>query len=83
MNKDVGYEDENPDHDSLMMMSDFTGPPRPQLDEAWHRLLSGTMIRFSAEELKLAGNSTSVRHKDWGYVGTLGVAHYLHCLVSS
>ncbi|KAI1630543.1 hypothetical protein F4809DRAFT_636470 [Biscogniauxia mediterranea] len=58
----------------------FMGKPRPELDEAWHNLLAGTMIRYSEEELFLANNSTSVRHIEGGYVGGLGISHSLHCL---
>lgn len=60
----------------------FVGQPRAEMDKAWHDLLDGTMIRFSEEELSLAGNSTSIRHKDGGYVGGLGISHSLHCIVS-
>jgi len=60
----------------------FVGQPRPEMDEAWHDLLSGTAIRFSEEELKLANNATSIEHKDGGYVGGLGISHSLHCVVS-
>ena len=40
------------------------------------------MIRFSAEELKLAGNATSIANKDGSYAGGLGISHSLHCLVN-
>lgn len=63
-------------------MPKFMGPPRAELDEAWHELLAGTMMRFTDEELMLAGNATSIRHKDGGFVGGLGVSHSLHCVVS-
>jgi len=62
-------------------MHKYVGNPRKELDEAWHELLEGTLIRYSEEELKLAGNVTSVKHKDGGYLGGLGVSHSLHCLV--
>lgn len=58
------------------------GKPRPEMDKAWHDLLEGTLIRFTDEELLLANNATSVKHKESGYVGGLGVSHSLHCLVS-
>jgi len=61
-------------------MHKYVGNPRKELDEAWHELLEGTLIRYSEEELKLAGNVTSVKHKDGGYLGGLGVSHSLHCL---
>lgn len=59
----------------------FMGEPRPEMDQAWHELLEATMIRFSDEELILSNNATSVKHKDGGYVGGLGISHSLHCLV--
>jgi len=61
----------------------FMGKARPELDEAWHNLLEGTMIRFTAEELKLANNASSVAYMDGGYVGGLGISHSLHCLVGA
>lgn len=63
--------------------SRFSGEPRPELDQAWHEMLDGTLIRFSEEELLQANNATSVRSKDGGYIGSIGVSHSLHCLVSS
>jgi hypothetical protein len=61
----------------------FMGEPRLEMDQAWHELLAGTMIRFSAEEMHMANNATSARHVDGtGYIGGLGVSHNLHCLVS-
>jgi hypothetical protein len=61
----------------------FVGKPRLELDQAWHDLLDGTLIKFSKEELLLANNATSIAHKDGGFVGGLGISHSLHCLVRS
>jgi len=58
----------------------FVGQPRPEMDAAWHDLLSATAIKLSEEELKLANNATSIRHKNGGYVGGLGISHSLHCV---
>ncbi|KAI1437623.1 hypothetical protein GGR50DRAFT_50158 [Xylaria sp. CBS 124048] len=58
----------------------FLGQPRPEMDDAWHQLLSSTAIRLSAEELQLANNATSIEHQDGGYVAGLGVSHALHCV---
>ncbi|KAI1415269.1 hypothetical protein F5Y13DRAFT_196625 [Hypoxylon sp. FL1857] len=58
----------------------FMGQPRAEMDHAWHDLLSATSIRFSEEELLLAENASSIRHKDGGYVGGLGISHSLHCV---
>lgn len=63
--------------------SKFSGEPRPELDEAWHEMLDGTLIRLSEEELVQANNATSVKSKDGGYIGAIGVSHSLHCLVSA
>lgn len=41
----------------------------------------GSLIRHNAEELYLAGNATSVAHKDGGFVGGLGISHALHNLI--
>ncbi|KAI4861912.1 hypothetical protein F4820DRAFT_451454 [Hypoxylon rubiginosum] len=53
----------------------FMGQPRPELDQAWHDLLTGTLIRYTREELLQAGNATSVKHKDGGYKR---LKQYLH-----
>lgn len=58
----------------------FMGQPRPELDQAWHDLLDGTLIRLTEEDLLLSNNATSIKHKDGGYVGGLGISHSLHCL---
>jgi hypothetical protein len=63
-------------------MPKFMGEPRLELDQAWHSLLEGTLIRYSEEELLRANNATSVRYREGGFVGGLGVSHSLHCLVS-
>lgn len=58
------------------------GEPRPELDQAWHDLLEGTLIRFSEDELFRSNNATSVRLEGGDYAGGLGISHSLHCLVS-
>ncbi|KAI7784466.1 uncharacterized protein LA080_009965 [Diaporthe eres] len=58
----------------------FVGTPSIEMDHAWHKLLSGTAIRFSEEELALANNATSIRLQDGGYVAGLGISHSLHCV---
>ena len=60
----------------------FKGPPRPELDEAWNKLLGPTSIRVSKETLDRI-NRTSVPLLDGsGYMAGLDVYHQLHCLVS-
>ncbi|KAK3393992.1 hypothetical protein B0H63DRAFT_555273 [Podospora didyma] len=59
----------------------FSGDPRPELDEAWHETLSGTLFRLSPDELGPDVNYTnSIRHKEGGLVGVMGVSHNLHCV---
>ncbi|OAQ76521.1 hypothetical protein VFPBJ_08881 [Purpureocillium lilacinum] len=58
----------------------FKGPPRPELDEAWNKLLGPTSIRVSKETLDRI-NRTSVPLLDGsGYMAGLDVYHQLHCL---
>ena len=60
----------------------FKGLPRPELDEAWNKLLDPTAIRVSKEDLDKI-NRTSVPLLDGsGYMASLDVYHQLHCLVS-
>ena len=66
----------------LQAENEFRGKPRPELDEAWLRLLKNNNIRLTEEELKKL-NMTSVKLNDnTGYYGQISVYHHLHCLVS-
>ncbi|KJZ79190.1 hypothetical protein HIM_01341 [Hirsutella minnesotensis 3608] len=58
----------------------FSGEPRPELDEAWHRLLRNDNIRVPKDYLD-EKNLTSVYTKDGSEgVASLSVYHSLHCL---
>ncbi|KAF1734601.1 hypothetical protein CRV24_006143 [Beauveria bassiana] len=58
----------------------FKGPPRPELDEAWNKLLAPTAIRVNKRVLDKI-NRTSVPLEDGsGYMVSLDVYHQLHCL---
>ncbi|KAJ6442617.1 GTP:AMP phosphotransferase, mitochondrial [Purpureocillium lavendulum] len=58
----------------------FKGLPRPELDEAWNKLLGPTAVRVSKEDLDRI-NRTSVPLLDGsGYMAGLDVYHQLHCL---
>ncbi|KAJ4301949.1 hypothetical protein N0V90_004045 [Kalmusia sp. IMI 367209] len=61
----------------------FKGPPRPELDQAWHDLLENSNIRVSKEELEKI-NRTSIELADGSgeYMAGLNVHHHLHCLKS-
>lgn len=65
---------------SIDLESPFMGNPRPELDDAWHRLLRNTNIRVSGETLRKV-NATSIAFADGdGYYAQLGMYHELHCL---
>lgn len=58
----------------------FAGPPRQELDDAWHHLLQNDNIRVPKDYLD-ARNLTSVYTKDGSdAIASLSVYHSLHCL---
>ncbi|KAI1137266.1 hypothetical protein F5Y05DRAFT_419716 [Hypoxylon sp. FL0543] len=58
----------------------YTGEPRPELDQAWSKLLRSTLLRMTKEEM-IKMNKTSLALLDGsGYVGYLESLHMLHCL---
>ncbi|KAL7622168.1 hypothetical protein AAE478_007671 [Parahypoxylon ruwenzoriense] len=58
----------------------FAGDPSIELDQAWHDLLEGTIIRVSKEDMDYY-NITSLPFADGnGFASELFVAHELHCL---
>jgi hypothetical protein len=58
----------------------FTGDPRPELDEAWAKLIEPISIKITAEELAQVGYK-SIPFKDGsGYLAELSVYHELHCV---
>ncbi|KAL1799376.1 hypothetical protein ACET3X_003413 [Alternaria dauci] len=58
----------------------FAGFPSPELDQAWHELLEGTVIKVSAEDLAYY-NVTSLPLADGsGYASEIFMTHELHCL---
>ncbi|KAL8665678.1 MAG: hypothetical protein Q9202_001988 [Teloschistes flavicans] len=65
---------------ALVIENPFTGSPRPELDEAWHRLLQNANIRVSEKTLrKVNGSSIAFADGD-GYYAQLSMFHELHCL---
>jgi len=58
----------------------FAGPPRPELDDAWHDLLKDMHIKLTKEEVEALGVRTLELSDHSGFVGSLEVYHDLHCL---
>ena len=67
--------------DDIAALNPFRGPPRPELDNAWHDLVKNSNIRVTADELRRI-NRTSVQLSDGSgeYMAELNVYHQLHCL---
>ncbi|KAF4633848.1 hypothetical protein G7Y89_g4255 [Cudoniella acicularis] len=63
----------------LMQESLFVGSPSPEVDAAWHNLLSNMSIRVTASELAQQ-SLTSVSLPRGGQLAWLGVFHELHCI---
>ncbi|KAH8602300.1 hypothetical protein B0O99DRAFT_708021 [Bisporella sp. PMI_857] len=64
---------------NLYAFSQYAGPPAPNIDKAWHELLSPIDIRVTKEELE-RNNRTSVELPEGGYLAWLGVFHEVHCV---
>ncbi|CAI6332296.1 unnamed protein product [Periconia digitata] len=60
--------------------SPYSGKPRASLEKEWHRLLEGTTIRVSEEELRASNQSSVALPEGGGYMAWLGVYHELHCI---
>ncbi|KAI1406924.1 hypothetical protein F5Y13DRAFT_183815 [Hypoxylon sp. FL1857] len=61
---------------------DFSGPPRPELEEAWAAILEYQNIRVKQEELgEFAGQKSLIELSDGsGFFVTIAVHHALHCV---
>ncbi|KAF7945540.1 hypothetical protein EAE96_010307 [Botrytis aclada] len=60
--------------------SQFAGPPSPEVDAAWHELLSNVSIRVTGSELEASNQSSVELPEGGGYMAWLGVYHELHCI---
>ncbi|KAB8297741.1 hypothetical protein EYC80_001543 [Monilinia laxa] len=60
----------------------FTGPPRPELDAAYAKILEPMTTRITNEEHAHAnlGTTTLALGDGSGYVGEMSVFHELHCI---
>ncbi|GKZ68231.1 hypothetical protein AnigIFM50267_002859 [Aspergillus niger] len=62
--------------------NNFSGPPRPELEEAWDRLMKNADIKVSHAELgEFAGDDSVIKLSDGsGYYVTVSAFHGLHCV---
>ncbi|KAI0378768.1 hypothetical protein F5Y04DRAFT_139672 [Hypomontagnella monticulosa] len=62
--------------------SDYSGPPTPEQNRAWDKLIRPVYFKATREELEKAGESmdNKVELEDGGYLANIGVYHELHCL---
>jgi hypothetical protein len=69
-------------YNPLGLKTHFNGPPSPEIDEAWGKLIQHSNIKVSADELRKL-NKSSIKLQDGSgmYFSNLGVHHHLHCLV--
>ena len=59
----------------------YKGEPRPELDEAWSKLIRNLNIRLSSEELGALNRDAIELSDRSGFHGELSVYHHIHCLV--
>lgn len=67
----------------LEVSNPFKGPPRPELDEAWNKLLGPSAMRVDKETLDKINRSSVALLDGSGYLIGLDVYHQLHCLVGN
>ncbi|PWY83790.1 hypothetical protein BO94DRAFT_468662, partial [Aspergillus sclerotioniger CBS 115572] len=61
----------------------YNGPPRPELEEAWDKLMNNTNIRVTQDQLgeEFAAQDSIVELNDGsGYYVTVSAYHGLHCV---
>ncbi|KAI1411313.1 hypothetical protein F5Y13DRAFT_191588 [Hypoxylon sp. FL1857] len=66
--------------DGLIKDNVFAMPPNPESNAAWHKMLTGAVIKISAEEMSRVGQTSLAMKDGSGYLATLGVYHELHCI---
>ena len=60
----------------------YAGPPSPESDEEWKKLLAPMYIRVTEDELKRYNQHSVPLPEGGGHLAWLGVFHELHCIVS-
>ncbi|QSZ30679.1 hypothetical protein DSL72_000237 [Monilinia vaccinii-corymbosi] len=58
----------------------FAGPPRPELDAAYEKILEPLTTKITNEEYEHLGATTLGLKDGSGYVGEMAVYHELHCI---
>lgn len=66
---------------TLIQDNPFVGPPRDELERAWHNLLEPMNIHVPAVDVKRLGLESVKLHGGEERLVQLGVYHELHCLV--
>ncbi|KKP02792.1 hypothetical protein THAR02_05120 [Trichoderma harzianum] len=64
----------------------YTGPPSPEIDNAWEEITAGRYFRITAEEaIEAFGSASDVYWNDkvGGYMAGIDMFHALHCLSST
>ncbi|KAF4628749.1 hypothetical protein G7Y89_g9408 [Cudoniella acicularis] len=66
---------------TLVIESPYNGEPGPEVDAAWHELLSYMNIAVSGSDLdRIGASSIPIPDQEGQYVAGLNVFHELHCL---
>lgn len=60
----------------------LAGPPSPEIDTAWDRLLDDASIRLTSNELTPFNSSSIDLQESSGKLAWLEVSHQIHCVVS-
>jgi hypothetical protein len=74
---DIRYKHQTYDN---FLESPYSGPPSPEVDHAWHELLSSIAIRVSGDELHTSNQTSVELPEGGGYMAWIGVYHQLHCI---
>jgi hypothetical protein len=60
----------------------LTGPPSPEMDTAWDRLLDDASIRLTTNEMSQFNSSSIDLQESQGKLAWLEISHQAHCVVS-
>lgn len=60
----------------------LTGPPNPEMDTSWDRLLDDASIRLTSNEVPRFNSSSIDLQESEGKLAWLEISHQVHCVVS-